>query len=108
MKDILYPKFAWIGDLEKDADLIDVVRRVIAIVDDDEDNPIYSVTQSSLWAVAMAYLDYKNGTRVLDTRERAYTATRGGVLGMSPDGSCSISLRSFLEERDPGFGKFSG
>jgi hypothetical protein len=27
---------------------------------------------------------------------------------MSPDGSCSISLRSFLEERDPGFGKFSG
>jgi len=103
---MLYPEFRWITMLFPNTGLVEVVEEILAAVDDETD-PIHHVTQSSIWAVGMAFLDYKRGQRRLSREEQAYASTRGGVLGMARDGSVVITLREILEERDPGFRAWS-
>lgn len=104
---MLYPRFRWIAMLPPNMGLVDMVEQILDVVDDDETDPIHHVTQSSIWAVGMAFLDYKQDQRRLSDEEQAYASTRGGVLGMAHDGSIMITLRSLLEERDPGFRAWS-
>ena len=66
------------------------------------------VFESSIFAVGMAFLDYKEQTRMLSRSEHRYARTRGGVIGMTFEISIkSVTLREYLETRDPGFRLFS-
>lgn len=101
-RNILYPEYRWILDVPSDKPLPDIVRRVM---ENEEDDNIY---QSSIVAVCLAYLDYKEKTRVLSSSEHRYARTRGGVIGMTFDLPIqTVTLREYLEIRDPGFRLFS-
>lgn len=106
-KECLYDDYLFLADSES-IPLVDIVHRVIAIVDDDPEDPISDVTQSSLWAVCMLYLHYLQGGNVLSSEEVMYAKYRGGIIGMKMDGSdvTMISFKSFLCQRDLNFVSF--
>ena len=103
MRYMLYDEYKWLADVVHTTPLIDIVHRII------NNNDAENIYQSSILAVAMAYLDYKNETRVLSDDDHRYTRYRGGVLGMIITGNNvhSITLREYLEFRDPGFSEFT-
>jgi hypothetical protein len=101
-RDILYSDYRWILDVPLDKPLPDIVRQIIESHDGDD------IYQSSIVAVGMAYLDYKEKTRVLSRNEHYYARTRGGILGMSLSiPNKVVTLREYLEMRDLGFRLFS-
>lgn len=99
--DVLYDEYKWIADVSQNTPLVDVVRRIINNIDAD------SVYQSSIWAVGMAFLDYKENVHNLTDEEHIYARSRDGVLGMRFDDMRTFTLREYLEERDHGFILFS-
>lgn len=92
------------------SDLLEIVDHMIAIVEHDE-GPDLSVTDSSIWAVCMAYKHYRQADGViLDSDELEYAATRGGIIGMDrsdPEDIRFFTIREYLESHDPGFFMFS-
>jgi hypothetical protein len=106
--DVLYPEYKWLAT-SGDQCVLDVVTRILGIVDDDEDDPIVSVMQSSTWAVCMAYRHYRNAGAVLSQEDLQYARNRGGVLGIMIGDNNEIrtaTVREYLELRDPGFAVF--
>lgn len=104
MKDLLYDEYKWIMDTKMP--LVDVVRKILSEEEDDEEET--NVFNSSIWAVCMAYLDYKEGTEQLTVEEHRYARSRGGVIGMQFQPVIEFfTLREYLETRDPGFAYFS-
>jgi hypothetical protein len=106
-KECLYDEYLFLADSES-MPLVDIVNRVVAIVDDDPEEPISDVTQSSLWAVCMLYLHYIQGGNVLSSEEVKYAKYRGGIIGMKINGDevTMISFKSFLCQRDLNFVSF--
>jgi len=125
----------WLEENPQGYSLEDRVQHLVHHIE--KKHPIDSVYDSSLWAVAMAYLDYSRNSRnsrnnsfpsqqqhdfTLDRESHVYASRRGGVIGMMPLTSsylshnscnsprptvCMLSLREVLEEWDPGFREFS-
>lgn len=110
-KESLYDKYRWLGQIPADGDLVEAVRKIISIIEKDNNGPIVSVSGSSTWAVCMSYLMYCGYNDVLlsDT-DMEYTRSRGGVIGCYVFGGAVIltTIREFLEERDVGFAYFTG
>lgn len=99
----LYDPYSWIAE-----DTYWFTQSPLEVVDrilDESDEDIENVYQSSIWAVAMAYRDYKNNSHFLTVQDHKYTRSRGGVLGTAfvGDDIITVTLREFLEDRDPGF-----
>lgn len=104
-RNCLFEQHQWIAERLFNEPLPSIVRRVI----DSFENEVDNVLQSSVWAVAMAYLDYKEGCNALSEQDHQYARTRGGVIGVIINEHMvhSISLREILETLDPGFYLFS-
>ena len=106
-KEYLYQDYLFLAHTDS-TPLVDIVHRVMAIVDDDPDDPISHVTQSSLWAVCMLYLHYIRDGDTLSSEDVTYAKSRGGIIGMKMDDNdiTMISLKSFLCQRDMNFLSF--
>ena len=104
---ILSDTYAWIADddIWRLASPLPVVEIILTQYEED----VETIYESSIWAVAMAYRDYKYGTNDLTDAEHAYARTRAGVLGTRIINNHveTVTLRRFLEDRDPGFLAFS-
>lgn len=105
-KDCLDEAFKWLGDVQQGDDLVEIVQKLLLIINNDEQ--IHSVYESSRWAVCMAFLDYKNNTHFLSNSDLNYARTRGGIVGLAIINGevVSMTIRQFLEERDIGFYAF--
>jgi len=103
-KTFLFPKYEWLADRDHDP-LDDIVNDILAWVDDDPDDPITDVRQSSMWAVAMLYKHFRQGGGVLNSNDVQYAMNRGGVLGMKLHHATpvSVTLKKYLSARDTGF-----
>lgn len=107
-EDHLYDDYKWIAREGSTMPLLELVDALIEIVEYDE--PIHSVTQSSIWAVCMAYKHFRNAGVQMSQQDLLYTRTRGGLIGMDYsdlDNIKCFSIRDYLEFRDPGFWAFS-
>lgn len=107
LKEHLYKDFKWISDEGQTMTNLELAEALIEIVEYDE--PIHSVSQSSIWAVCMAYKHYaKDGTE-MSAEDLRYARTRGGIIGMdrSNHNIKTISIREIFQKRDPGFWAFS-
>jgi len=102
----LYDDFEWLAESDH-TPLLDIVNNIIRIIDNDDNQPITSVYESSTWAVCMLYLHYLDGD-VLDAADVNYARNRGGVIGVifSEEGIQIVSLKSYLCQRDTGFWEY--
>ena len=111
-ENILYPEFHWIAtditaqDRQNTSAILSIVDRIIETVDDDPMDPVTSVFQSSVWAVCMAYKDFKTGIRVLSEPEFQYASNRGGIIGLNLNDHSFLSVRKLLVTLDPSFDGF--
>lgn len=77
-------------------DVIKKLKNVIEKLENLKDGESLNVTDSSIWAVCTAFLQYKGlGTEVLSPEDLCYTSSRGGVLS-----SDSLTVTSLIEEFD--------
>jgi len=83
----------------------EIAKEIIQDIGDD----VQDVYESSVWAVCMAYLDYREGTHYLSPQDLLYTRNRGGVLGCKviDNEVVTITIRQYLYERDGGFYDFT-
>lgn len=105
---VLYQDYKWIAREGPTMPILELVDALIEIVEYDE--PIHSVTQSSVWAVCMAYKHFRNAGVHLSHQDLLYTRSRGGVIGMDCsdlDNIKCFTIREYIESRDPGFWAFS-
>jgi hypothetical protein len=104
---ILYDDYKWIADMKDTMSCLEIVNEILT--QEDEDEPIYSVTQSSIWAVGMSYKHFKRDGTHLSNQELQYTRNRGGIIGMifNEDEPRFFTLKKYLEERDPEFYYFN-
>lgn len=88
--------------------LIQIARGIQVAVDDDPENPITSVYESSIWGIAQAYLVYTQQVLfTLPGDDLVYIRQRSGILGMWYDDTEDLSVvsyRDLLDTYDPGFG----
>jgi len=78
-RDVLHEDYQWLVDITvADISITEIVRRIIESGGDVDVTEVY---QSSIWAVAMAFLDYKEKARgfLVSIEEHRYARTRGGV-----------------------------
>lgn len=99
----LFEKYKWIATTE--LSLVEIVKKLIQDCGDD----VECVYDSSVWAVCMAYLDYKERTNYLTPQDLLYTRSRGGILGLKviDNNIVTITIRQYIQERDFGFYDFT-
>lgn len=104
---ILYRRFRWIARVHDRFDCLQVVDRLMGQLQ--RERGCTSVYESSVVAVGMAYKHFRGDGTVLSKEHLDYARTRGGVLGMCAieSGIVSLTLREYLENRDPEFFYFS-
>jgi len=78
---ILYDDYKWIADIKDTMSCLEIVNEILT-QEEEEDEPIYLVGQSSIWAVGMSYKHFKRDGTHLSNQELQYTRTRGGIIGM--------------------------
>lgn len=102
----LYDDFEWLANSDEDP-LRDIVDKIIDIVNGNDEQPITSVYESSIWAVCMLYLHFLDGN-ILEASDVSYAHNRGGVIGVIVTGESveMLSLKSYLCYRDIGFWEY--
>lgn len=99
----LYEDFKWLAGVSTTTPLVEVVEQILQMEIFEE---VGQVSQSSVWGVCTAYLDFKKRTNRLSRFQHDYVRSRGGVIGMRDEGEgklCAITIREYIESRDHGF-----
>lgn len=106
-RDFLYQHFRFLADevLQGRQDLTRVAQMIQAVVDDDENDPIESVYQSSLWGLSQIYLEWVGERPArMSAGDLEYLRSRGGMLGFSPPDEngnmISITLVDLFQQYD--------
>lgn len=107
---VVYRNFRFIREMREfdRPDLLQMVQQIQYILDTEDDEPIQSVYESSLWGLCQAYREFTgNLPRSMSETEFDYIRRRGGMLGMyfdENDNIISVSLSEVLSHFDPAFG----
>lgn len=103
-QDVLFPQYRWMIGY---TNIGEMMKEFITRMSLYHGESFESVYQSNIWAVAMAYMDFKYYDYMLSYQEHLYARNRDGIMGQNGGTGEYITLREYLESHDGAFAQFS-